>query len=472
MAGRRVRVDGLRLPEIRALSLDQLVVTLQNLEVSRPEVAQALIPGVISRLTTLIELGLGHLSLSRPCLTLSAGELQRLRLALVLDLGLSMVTLVLDEPGAGLESTALARLGQRLRGFCQAGNTVVMVTHRHALTEAADQVLTLGPGAGEHGGRWVSAPSAPPAMARPEHLDHNWVRVVSARAHTLRSVDLSLPDRGLVAVTGPSGSGKSTLLFEVIGASAMAGRPVGCAEITGLERFKTVHVSRHMPMRSPLSALGLLKSIQSLFFAVGSGLSRAAFSFDSPAGRCPACKGSGEERVAMDFMSDLALACAVCEGRRYKAEVLEVRWSGLTIAELLSTPVSELCDLPLPLAMADAIRAMCALGLGHLALARPRHVLSGGERQRLMLAATLATPRAHPGLFLLDEPGAGSHDDDLARLVAVLHTLAERGHLVVVTTHRTMLAAAAHWAIQLGPGGGDAGGRLIAVGQSPHRGRI
>ena len=466
---RGVQVGTLTLPQLLRRSLVDVAAWLDTLQVNlvQQPVLDAVRPSLLARIRTLSTLGLGHLSPSRRSPTLSTGERQRLRLAGVLDSELRGITLVLDEPGTGLPDAALATLSHRLRQFRDQGNTVVLVAHRQTLIDGADHVLTLGPGAGDNGGRLVAAATGAPAIERSPLGEHGWVEIVGACAHTLKDLDIRLPDRGLVALTGPSGSGKSTLLFDVIGASAAAGRPVGCAQLAGLDRFTERHLTRATPVRTPLTSLGLLKPIQALFHGVGSGLSRSAFSFHSAAGRCPKCKGTGQDRVAMDFMADLVLPCPVCHGARFKAEVLEVRWRGLNIAEFLAAPVSSLLPkLPKgPLHL--AIEALVDVGLSHLSLGRPGHVLSGGEHQRVALAAAVANPDGGPALFLLDEPGSGLHGEDLTLLIGVLDRLAQRGSLVVYTTHRSALVAAADGSVALGPGGGTEGGRLVASCAKP-----
>jgi excinuclease ABC subunit A len=469
-AARAVRALGWRLPELQALRLTALRDALEAMSPppgQRP-VLDALRPGASRRLETLTALGLGHLSLDRPSESLSTGELQRLRLAGVLESALTGLTLVLDEPGAGLDDAALVDLCGRLRRLCEAGNTVVAVSHRRALVAAADRVLTLGPGAGERGGQLLDAgpptPPAAPAVA-PVALpaDHGWIRLEGARARTLQGFDLALPDRGLVAITGPSGSGKSTLLFEVLGASAAAGRAAGCARVSGLERFQQLALRRAAAPRSPLDAFGLMGALQDLFHSAGSDLPRRAFSFRSPAGRCPTCKGSGLERTPMDFMADLVVPCPACEGRRYAPEVLAVRWRGLDPAALLALPAWALLEQLPGGPLARAAAALIDLGLGYLPLGRPAHSLSGGEARRIGLAAALAGPTG-AGLYLLDEPGAGLHEQDLERLVAAMQALAARGGCLIYTTHRRRLRQAAGWQIALGPGGGDEGGRLVRAG--------
>ena len=255
-------------------------------------------------------------------------------------------------------------------------------------------------------------------------------------------------------VTGPSGVGKSTLLFDVLGASAEAGRPLGCEALEGLERFTHHHLTRATPSRSPLTTLGLGKAVQSLFHGVGSGLKRGAFSFHSAAGRCPACKGTGQTRVSLDFAADLVLDCETCEGTRFQSEVLEVRWQGLSVADLLATPADALRELPLGPALQGAAQALCRLGLAHVSLGTPGDRLSGGEHQRVVLAGALSRPEKGPGLFLLDEPASGLADADGVGLVDVVRTLVKRGSCVIATSHRRLVIDSAGWQVTLSGGGG------------------
>ncbi|MFT5460161.1 MAG: excinuclease ABC subunit A, partial [Myxococcota bacterium] len=465
-AARRALVSGLRLPEVRAQPLSAVHETLREMAVDHADTAviDAVRPGLLRRIATLVDLGLGHLSSARSAASLSRGELQRLRLAGVLVSDLGQVTLVLDEPGAGLDPDGLALLVDRLRAFCTAGNTVVLVSHRSALVAGADDVLTLGPGAGADGGRLVPTPPAVTETPRVALGEHGWLQIRGADAHTLRSFDLDLPDRGLVAITGPSGSGKSTLLFDVLGASATSGRASGCAALSGLDRFTEHHLSAQSTVRTPLTTLGLSPAVKALFHSVGSGLPRNAFSFHSASGRCPACKGLGHKRVAMDFMADLCLDCPACNGTRFAPAVLAVRWQGLTVAELLAMPVGELVSTLPAGPLVQACRALIEVGLAHIRLGRPGHVLSHGEHQRVLLAAALAKPGVGRSLFLFDEPGSGLHPEDLERLVGVLYRLVERGSCVVLTTHRRRLIEAAQWRVALGPGGGPDGGALVHSG--------
>ena len=427
----------------------------------------------------LADLGLGHLSLNRRSATLSGGELQRARLASVLRGGLTGLTLVLDEPGAGLHARDLQTLCQRLRSLVEQGNTVIAVSHRPALIRAADHVLELGPGAGAAGGQLIASgtPSevlagetptaqalrAPLGPSPSPSLPGGGISIRGASRHHLQ-LDLQLPNAGFVAVSGVSGSGKSTLVFEVLGASALAGHALGCAEAAGLERFAEVRSARApLGAQEVLGALELLPAFQALFHALGSDLPKRAFSFRSPAGRCPTCQGSGRERIALEVLADLDLPCPDCEGARYRPEVLEVLWQDLSAADVMELPTKELGALLPEGKLKRGVEALERAGLGHLSLGRRTRELSGGEAQRLLLAASVLGAKS-PTLYLLDEPARGLHEADLARLCDLLRELSARGDLIVATVQRLSLIRAADHVVDLGPESGAAGGKLVAQG--------
>ena len=482
-----VAVDGVTLPALLEQPLAQVAETLRGLapesDVARAALA-ALLPEITGRVTDLCELGLGHLTLSRRTMSLSDGELARTRLASVLRSGLTGLTLVLDEPGAGLHPVEVGALVPRLQALRDAGNTIIVVSHRPELIEAADHVIDMGPGAGVEGGQIVAqgdakhvlAGEGPTAVAlRGRHrlvarkqtqARSERVVVRGAHAHNLQALDLELPASGFVAVTGRSGSGKSSFVFDVLEASARAGRAVGCRQLEGLDRFVEVRSGRGPGTgATPLSALRMMPQLQRMFagVAAGSGLAKAAFSYLSPAGRCETCRGTGRHNVSMDFLADLALPCPACGGERYRPEVLDVRWEGHNVAEVLALPTAALRPLLPAGKLRAAVDVLIQLGLGHVGLGRHRNEMSGGEAQRLTLAASLlSAPK--PSLYLLDEPATGLHEADLETLARVLETLASRGDLVVAAEHRTSLVRRADWVVDLGPGGGPQGGRVVDVG--------
>ena len=491
---RGVVLGGRTLPELLDLPVDRLLDELDGLALDgrQAPVLAALMPEVRERVGSLMALGLGHLQLSRKSPTLSGGELQRTRLASVLRAGLSGVTLVLDEPTSGLHARDVEGLMGLLREFTSEGNTTVLVEHDPAVLRAADHLIELGPGAGEEGGEVIAAGAASEVLAGdgptaralaavgevaaerpPSPLA--WV-LEGCRAHHLKGIDVALPASGLVAVTGVSGSGKSSLLFDVIEPSVRAGRPVQCDRVDQVGEggapvpFAEIKSSRRPTEASTVvTALGLMGAVQSLFAAEaeGTGLARSAFSFTSPAGRCPGCRGTGRERVPMDFMADLDLPCTECGGQRYRPEVLDVRWQGRSVADLMAAPAEELHGALGGAAVGGkllrGLESLLRLGLGHLALGRSVSGLSGGEVQRLTLAAGLLDPKG-PTLHLLDEPATGLHEADVRQLVEVLRDLARRGDLILMAEHRLSLIAASDHVVDLGPASGARGGSLVASG--------
>lgn len=505
-SARAVEVGGLGLAALMALPLADVRAALDAARETALDgaVLDALLPELTERLDDLLALGLGHLQLGRRSTTLSDGELQRTRLAGVLRSGFTGLTLVLDEPEAGLHERDVEQLVRRLRACLAEGNTVVVVSHRPAMLRAADVLLELGPGAGRDGGRLLACGSPEEVLAgdgptaealrvgsrraarpRPGADERPWFVVRGARAHTLRDLDVRLPASGFVCVTGVSGSGKSSLVFDVLAASARSRAPVACDAVdwlpgasssaAPLEHWARVHSSRvPTEARTVLTALDLLKPLQKLMHGAAghTTLKPAAFSFLSPAGRCATCKGSGREVVAMDFMADLALPCPACAGARYRPEVLAVRWNGWHVAELLAQPIAEVLAAlraegqasKVVDALTDGLQRLLDVGLAHLALGRATSELSAGERQRLSLAAGLGATRG-PTLHLLDEPATGLHEADLVRLLDVFQRLAARGDLIVAAEHRRTLIDAADWEIELGPEGGAGGGRLLAQGE-------
>jgi excinuclease ABC subunit A len=479
-----VRVGPWTLPGLLRRPVTEVLAALSELELDGSDAAvlEALRPELSHRLEELRSLGLGHLSLDRRSPTLSEGERQRVRLAGVLHSGLTSTLVILDEPAAGLHPQQTEAVLQRVRHLRDLGNTVVVVSHRPELFAGADHVIELGPAAGEEGGQIVAegtpqqvlagdSPTAIAAKNPPRRRRERggeppgWIEIEGAHVHNLDDLDVRLPAAGFVAVTGVSGSGKSSLIFDVLQASAETGNPIGCRTIRGLPSFTNVASHRRAPSNTtPLGALGLMPALQKHFAAAGKehGLPKQAFSFASPAGRCEVCKGTGRQEVSMDVLADLSLPCPSCDGRRYRPEVLDVRVDGLDVAEVLALPAASL-RARVSGQLARGLDDLVRVGLGHIALGRRRGELSGGETQRLGLAVALRA-KASPSLLLLDEPATGLHEQDLSHLVDVFDEMTSRGDLIVAAEHRMSLVRAADWVIDLGPGGGPDGGRLVAMG--------
>ncbi|MFT5286585.1 MAG: excinuclease ABC subunit A [Planctomycetota bacterium] len=476
------------LANLETQPLDTVMALLQRATTSSPSelskaALHALLPELRERFDELTALGLGHLSLLRSINTLSGGELQRVRLASVLRSGLSGITLILDEPTAGLHERDVLGLLTRLHHFQSEGNTIVVVSHRPSMLMAADHLIQVGPGAGNAGGELIHNLEiiAPLQFTKPRTIDER-VRIGGARANNLEHIDVDLPASGYVCITGVSGSGKSSLLFDVIAASVSAGQSIASTAFEipgGFDRFVAVHNSKDQTTSSiPLNALNIANEVAALFESPL--LPKRAFKPGDSKGRCPACRGQGHEHVALDFLADLDLPCEVCNGRRFRPEVLKVLWRNHSIADVLETPAAQLlAELRSteaqnssepklkPTALAKLIRALETLedlALAHIPLGRPRSKLSGGESARLSLATSLLAAES-PALYLFDEPCTGLHEMDLQKLMSVFRKLGEQGNLIIATEHRLSAIAAADWVIELGPEGGPNGGRLIEAAQ-------
>ncbi|MER6070335.1 excinuclease ABC subunit UvrA [Streptomyces sp. NPDC001817] len=468
-----VTFGGRTIAELAALPLTDLAALLEG----RTETARVLTEDLKSRIAPVVELGLGYLSLDRSTPTLSAGELQRLRLATQLRSGLFGVVYVLDEPSAGLhpaDTEALLTVLDRLKA---AGNSVFVVEHHLEVVRGADWLVDVGPGAGEHGGRVLySGPPAElasveesataaflfdesPGPAREVRELRGWLTVGPVTRHNLRAVTAGFPLGAFTAVTGVSGSGKSTLIGELT------------QELEGVDRL--VRVDQKPIGRTPRSNLatytGLFDVVRKLFAdteearARGYGVGR--FSFNVAGGRCETCQGEGFVSVELLFLPSTYAPCPDCGGARYHPGTLEVTYRGRNIAEVLDLTVEGaaefFADIP---AAARSLGTLLDVGLGYLRLGQPATELSGGEAQRIKLASELQRGRRGHTLYLLDEPTTGLHPADVEVLMDRLHGLVDAGHTVVVVEHDMTVVAGADWVIDLGPGGGDRGGRIVASG--------
>ncbi|MFF9184588.1 ATP-binding cassette domain-containing protein [Streptomyces misionensis] len=468
-----VTFGGRTIAELASLPLTDLAELLDG----GSPTARVLTGDLKSRIAPVVELGLGYLSLDRPTPTLSAGELQRLRLATQLRSGLFGVVYVLDEPSAGLhpaDTEALLTVLERLKA---AGNSVFVVEHHLEVVRGADWLVDVGPGAGEHGGRVLySGPPAElasveesataaflfdeaPGPAREVRAPRGWLKVGSVTRHNLREVTAEFPLGAFTAVTGVSGSGKSTLIGELT------------EELEGVDRL--VRVDQKPIGRTPRSNLatytGLFDVVRKVFAATdaarehGYGVGR--FSFNVAGGRCETCQGEGFVSVELLFLPSTYAPCPDCGGARYNPETLRVTYRGRNIAEVLDLTVEAaaefFADVP---AAARSLDTLLDVGLGYLRLGQPATELSGGEAQRIKLAGELQRGRRGHTLYLLDEPTTGLHPADVEVLMDRLHGLVDAGHTVVVVEHDMTVVAGADWVIDLGPGGGDQGGRIVAAG--------
>ncbi|MFH9706442.1 ATP-binding cassette domain-containing protein [Streptomyces luteogriseus] len=468
-----VTFGGRTIAELAAQPLVELAAGLDGTS----EAARVLTGDLRSRIAPVLELGLGYLSLDRPTPTLSAGELQRLRLATQLRSGLFGVVYVLDEPSAGLhpaDTEALLTVLERLKA---SGNSVFVVEHHLDVMRGADWLVDVGPDAGEHGGRVLhSGPVAElagvgesatarylfdrsPTPARAVREATGWLTTGPISRHNLRGVTAEFPLGVFTAVTGVSGSGKSTLIGEITEDSAGVGR--------------LVSVDQRPIGRTPRSNLatytGLFDVVRKVFAATDGARARGfgvgRFSFNVAGGRCETCQGEGFVSVELLFLPSTYAPCPDCGGARYNPGTLEVTYRGRTIAQVLDLTVESaaefFADTP---AVARSLSALLDVGLGYLRLGQPATELSGGEAQRIKLASELQRGRRGHTLYLLDEPTTGLHPADVDVLLRQLHGLVDAGHTVIVVEHDMSVVARADWVIDLGPGGGDAGGRIVASG--------
>ena len=507
-----VTVTGATIAELTALPLTMLAARLG--EVGPGEVARGIVADLLARIAVLSELGLGYLAMNRPTPTLSAGELQRLRLATALRSHLFGVVYVLDEPSAGLHPDDTATLLGVLDRLRAAGNSLLVVEHELDVISHADWLVDVGPGAGAHGGRVLySGPPAGLAQAadsatrrylvdpvRPAHHGRTptgFIELRGVRHHNLDGVDVDIPLGVFTAVTGVSGSGKTTLVTAVLAAAvsdhlgaasdsetedddadgedrgdlAAAG---SIGRVSGLDAIdRLVEVDQKPIGRTPRSNLatytGLFDGVRKLFAATDEarrrGYSVGRFSFNVEGGRCESCQGEGFVAVELLFLPGAYSPCPTCHGARYNPETLEVRYRGRSIADVLALTVDEatgfFADVP---AVARSLSTLGEVGLGYLTLGQPATELSGGEAQRIKLATELQRARRGHTLFLLDEPTTGLHPADVDRLMTLLHSLVDARNTVVVIEHDMAVVAGADHVLDLGPGGGDQGGRIVATG--------
>ena len=498
-----MRLAGKAIHEATAANVAAARTFFQGLEFpeDRRPIAQPVIGEILSRLDFLGQVGLGYLTLDRPAETLSGGELQRVRLASGLGSGLVGVCYVLDEPSIGLHPRDNRRLIEALEGLQARGNTVLVVEHDEAIMRRADWLVDMGPGAGRHGGRIVAEGTPAAVAANPASLTGRYLagtekiavpagrrRVAMTRAITiegvttnnLKGVTARFPLSALVCVTGVSGSGKSSLLNETLARAlvrrlgGIAAKPGSHTSLRGASHIdKVVEIDQapigRTPRSNPATYTGVFDEIRKIFAgtrdARALGYKSGRFSFNIKGGRCEECQGQGQRRIEMNFLPDLYVPCPLCEGKRFDRQTLQIRYRGLSIADVLELRVDEAVEFfQNHAAIARLLRSLQEVGLGYMTLGQSLTTLSGGEAQRIKLANELGRVDTGKTFYILDEPTTGLHFDDIKKLLAVLGRLVDLGNTVVVIEHNVDVMKTADWIIDLGPEGGDSGGYVVAAG--------
>ena len=463
-------------------------------------IGEQILKEIEARLRFLLNIGLDYLTLSRTASTLSGGEAQRIRLATQIGSGLMGVLYVCDEPSIGLHPADDHRLIRTLQNLRDIGNTVLIVEHDEAIMRAADHIVDLGPGAGEHGGHVVAEGPVQAIIEEPESLTGQYlggakqipvpserrpgngksITVRGARQNNLRDIDVEIPLGQLVCITGVSGSGKSTLIYEILYKKLAQTlyrsreRPGDCDSIDGIENIdKVVNIDQspigRTPRSNPATYTGTFTPIRELFATVPEARTRGykpgRFSFNVKGGRCEACTGDGYINIEMQFLPDVTVPCEVCSGARYNREALEIEWKGANIARVLNMTVTEALEhfenIP---RVKRKLQTMYDVGLGYIRLGQPATQLSGGEAQRVKLSTELSKRATGQTLYILDEPTTGLSFEDCSHLMRVLHRLVDAGNSVVLIEHHLDLIKSADWLIDLGPGAGDKGGDMVAQG--------
>jgi excinuclease ABC subunit A len=496
-----VRVGGLGVHEFTRMSAHRAIEWLEELELSDTErqIARLVLREIDERLRFLDNVGVGYLSLERAAATLSGGEAQRIRLATQIGSSLVGVLYILDEPSIGLHQRDNARLIATLERLRDLGNTVIVVEHDEGTMRAADHIVDLGPGAGEHGG-WLVAEGAPEHIVgvaesltgqflagrrqipvpRRRRRPSGYIEIEGASQHNLRDIDVRLPLGVFCCVTGVSGSGKSTLVNEVL-FKALANRlhrakqrPGAHRRVRGLEQIdKIINIDQspigRTPRSNPATYIGLFDHIRELYSrtqeARARGYKPGRFSFNVKGGRCEVCRGDGQIKIEMHFLPDVYVPCEQCHGKRYNRETLEVRFKGRSIADVLDMTVEEAVDFfrHIP-KIKRRLQALHDVGLDYIRLGQPATTLSGGEAQRVKLASELCKVATGRTLYILDEPTTGLHFADVERLLEMLDRLVEGGNTVVVIEHNLDVIKTADRIIDLGPEGGEEGGLVVAQG--------
>lgn len=501
-----ITVDGKNIVDVTTMNIGQLLEYFKGLPNSKnllqneKLIASQIIKVVNERLGYLSDVGLGYLTLDRNASTLAGGEAQRIRLATQLGTGLMGVIYVLDEPSIGLHPRDHNKLLKTLKILRDLGNTVVVVEHDKPTIEAADWIIDIGPGAGDHGGEVMAEGTLSEIKKNPKSLTGQYLVgkkeieipnkrrrqngqeliVKGASEFNLKNIDATIPLNNFVCVTGVSGSGKSTLVLEILSKALSRTfhhskeEPGKHRSISGLKNLdKVISVDQspigRTPRSNPATYTNLFTPIRELFANTPEGIARkydaSKFSFNLRGGRCETCRGDGALKIEMHFLPDIYVTCPECKGKRYNKEILEILWKDKTIADVLDMEVSEALEFfKGEEIILDKLRVLEAVGLGYMHLGQPATTLSGGEAQRIKLATELSRHDTGKTLYILDEPTTGLHFEDIKRLLAVLQALVDKGNTVLVIEHNLDVMKTADWIIDLGPEGGDEGGKVVACG--------
>jgi len=497
-----VKVGGMSIADFTRLPVSRAVEAARKIELTPREalIAARIVEEIVERLEFLDAVGLGYISLDRSAATLSGGEGQRIRLATQIGSKLRGVLYVLDEPSIGLHHRDNARLLRALEELRNLGNTVLVVEHDEETIRRADYVIDLGPGAGRHGGELVAQGTPQEIIEAPQSLTGAYIsgraqiemlpqrrqpngkgiRILGARENNLKNLDVCFPLGVMTVVTGVSGSGKSTLVNDILYRSLAKTlyrsreEPGVHRHISGAEQVdKVIRIDQlpigRTPRSNPATYTGVFAPIRDLFAMLPESRERGykpgRFSFNVAGGRCEACQGEGQRRIEMNFLPDVYVLCEVCGGRRYNQETLAVRYQGCSIADILEMPAADALPLldNIP-SIKQKLQTLVEVGLGYIHLGQSAVTLSGGEAQRIKLARELSKRQTGRTLYLLDEPTTGLHFDDVKKLLSVLHRLTDLGNTIVIIEHNLDVIRNADWIIDLGPEGGDEGGRIVAQG--------
>jgi excinuclease ABC subunit A len=505
-----VKVNGMSIADFTSLPVARSLDAARQIQLTGREltIAGRIAHEIAERLEFLDNVGLGYLSLSRSAATLSGGEGQRIRLATQIGSKLRGVLYVLDEPSIGLHHRDNDRLLAALENLRDLGNTVLVVEHDEETIRRADYVIDLGPGAGRHGGELVASGTPAEIMNVPASLTGAYISgrqhiamlserrspngkaltVLGARENNLKNIDVVFPLGVMTVVTGVSGSGKSTLVNDIL-YRALARQLYRSREepgthkaITGAELIdKVIRIDQspigRTPRSNPATYTGIFAQVRDLYAMLPESRERGykpgRFSFNVSGGRCEACQGEGQRRIEMNFLPDVYVQCEVCGGRRYNHETLSVRYNGSSIADLLETPVSDVLQIleNIP-QVKQRLQTLVDVGLGYIHLGQSAVTLSGGEAQRIKLARELGKRQTGKTLYLLDEPTTGLHFDDVRKLLDVLHRLTDLGNTVIIIEHNLDVVRNADWILDLGPEGGEEGGRIVAQGTPEQVARV